>query len=137
MRPFEIGDLVVTKTGEIGTVLVVRFHKNIHTEYDLIISTDDCTRWCRRDDIKTHRKPRKGGKEARDIVAMLAIKYRQCKKANKLQTLALDKARKELKLRPYADNYEEHQINLLWSHGREVEELLAKQLYLQAKEMLK
>ena len=75
MRPFEIGDLVVTKTGEIGTVLVVRFHKNIHTEYDLIISTDDCTRWCRRDDIKTHRKPRKGGKEARDIVAAILRRY--------------------------------------------------------------
>ena len=79
-RPFETGDMVVSELFGICTVIKVRID-------DVKVKTTDDDEICfslngnflvneEYPDIKTIRKPRKGGKEARDIVAMLARSYK-------------------------------------------------------------
>src|SRR5574343_1240455 len=82
MRPFEFGDLIVTAHG-VKTVI------SIDNSKPVFIGGIEKTVWrirtetgfYRECDVKTIRKPRKGSKEARDIVAMLAHSYWKSLKA--------------------------------------------------------
>ena len=80
MRPFEIGDMGITKSFGAGTVLKKRIDEVvIRTSDDEIIFDLDGYFLVneKEPNIKTIRKPRAGSKEARDIVAMLAKEYRK------------------------------------------------------------
>jgi len=73
-RPFAIGDFVIIKIGDHKS-----FTKTI-CDVDLPIvycELNGSRQGYHEDYIKHIRKPRKGGKEARDIVAMFAKLYRQ------------------------------------------------------------
>ena len=70
MRPFEIGDLVILNNGETGIIFSLAT-----PGIPFIIFNDDLYHF-NEDNIKTIRKPRSGGKEARDIVAMLCRKLK-------------------------------------------------------------
>jgi len=84
-RPFEKGDMVVSENKGIGIVISVRAMDRVaecefgdgNTSFFSFKTGKECgfssaVDWEDGDKIKYIRKPRKGGKEARDIVAMLA-----------------------------------------------------------------
>ena len=77
IRQFKIGDLVVSKEHGIGTINIsdgdwIQInYPSWFTDINYHSSTDD---------IKTIRTPRKGSKDARDIVAMLLSNARDAKK---------------------------------------------------------
>lgn len=79
-RPFEVGDLVVSEEYGLGTIngktsdnFAIRVvFENYEWGY-LFFHGDDLEK------IKTIRRPRKGSKEARDIVAMLAREWHKRK----------------------------------------------------------
>lgn len=72
-RPFAVGDLMVIKIGNHETFAQTVSEIN----YPIIFTTKDgfSSRCYHEEYITAIRKPRKGGKEARDIVAMLAKEY--------------------------------------------------------------
>ena len=74
-RPFAEGDLVIVPKFGARTLKIIdriKFNPNMAglTDKDTTICLKPYGQ-CKPSDIKTIRKPRKGGKEARDIVAML------------------------------------------------------------------
>lgn len=79
-RPIAIGDMIVLNNKSqcnIGSIVLIKseWHKSTgwrNFETPIMIMTKQGTRHLSLDDIKTIRKPRKGGAEARAIVAMLA-----------------------------------------------------------------
>jgi hypothetical protein len=84
MRPFEKGDLVITTDSKIGKVMLVKteWAKDKgwrEFEKPLIVMFEHGTQHCTIEYIKHIRKPRPGGKEARDIVAMLGSQARIAK----------------------------------------------------------
>jgi len=77
-RPFEVGDMVISK--RFGICYVSRITTNVvkvkSKDDDLFFGTDGrFLEYEIEPDIVTIRTPRKGSKEARDIVAMLARSY--------------------------------------------------------------
>lgn len=78
-RQFAVGDIVISKEFGIGHVLNVTKHGYVDALFGSTRLTFDMQGKYEKDkppDIKTIRNPRKGGKEARDIVARLARDYR-------------------------------------------------------------
>jgi hypothetical protein len=86
MRPFEVGDLIVTT--HYGTGIIIYMSYKGYIECDSF--TDDCNRhyfsttdgvekFRSESKIKHIRKSRKGAKESRDIVAMLARHYKRAR----------------------------------------------------------
>ena len=79
-RPFEIGDLLKIRFNN-QDLWATALSKNNNGGCG---RCDDNGRlFFKHDDILTIRSPRKGSKEARDIVAMLARKYREAAAKNK------------------------------------------------------
>jgi len=84
-RPFEVGDMVVLTTKEKGIVFSINnwghFPVKIRlNDRVLSVMPDGTTGTLGRQFIKTIRTPRKGSKEARDIVAILLSNARDAKK---------------------------------------------------------
>ena len=87
MRPFDEGDMVISENEGVGVVISLRsmtrvaeceFFENI--SFFSLRTGKECgyssaVDWSAGDRIKIIRTPRKGGKEARDIVAMLGREH--------------------------------------------------------------
>ena len=81
MRPFEVGDLVVFKNGDVGVLKSIDFKWRkdvgvVDIENPLLILSKNCTRHYAESDVKHIRTPRKDSAEARAIVAIAAAYYR-------------------------------------------------------------
>jgi len=73
-RPFAVGDMVISK--RYGKGVIKTYIPETFSISPLFVHFESIERfWCYEKDIKTIRTPRKGSKEARDIVAMLANRY--------------------------------------------------------------
>lgn len=74
-RPFAKGDMVVCKIDGVTQIGRIKRYDNYFAVSPLFVIFDGFELWVKRHEVKTIRKPRKGGKEGRDIVAMLGREY--------------------------------------------------------------
>lgn len=79
MIQFKVGNMVVHSEG-IG--IIKRYEPSLVLS-PLFVKFEHCSLWIKTSEIKCVRSPRKGGKEARDIVAMLKADYRKARSAKK------------------------------------------------------
>lgn len=77
-RPFEVGDLVVLKNGK-TSIVIKEFPDGFWIEPVEMTGNIWIDKHNEFAKIKTIRKPRKGSKEARDIVAMLKWEYKNAR----------------------------------------------------------
>lgn len=101
MTMFKVGNMVVHKKG-IG--IIKRYDPSLAVS-PIFVEFTHCSSWVKPSELKCVRKPRKGSKEARDIVAKLTWLYlaqlEKCKKNNK-RVYELWKGRDSRTL-PYAE----------------------------------
>jgi len=81
MRPFKVGDMVVSNSSDIGVIKLIKLEWAKQSgwrvfEKPLIVGFNAGTRHYSEDEIKTIRNPRKGSADARAIVAISASYYR-------------------------------------------------------------
>ena len=76
-RPFAVGDMVVCHLKEGSRVGVIKTINPYFSTSPCFINFGSLSLWIPSDHIITIRSPRKGGKEARDIVAKLGRFYRE------------------------------------------------------------
>jgi hypothetical protein len=104
-RPFAVGDMVISTNGEVGILRSIKYQwimgdGETNFANPLLVTFGCSTRHYPVSHIKHIRKPRKGGKEARDIVAIVARyfkeirvkRFRDCIIAGKSKKQALDDA---------------------------------------------
>ena len=81
MRPFKVGDMVVSNSGDIGVIKLIKLEWTKQSgwrvfEKPLMVAVKAGTRHFSEDEIKTIRSQRKGSAEARSMVFISACYYR-------------------------------------------------------------